>query len=207
MCIYSESVAFTMSAVTQPNRRRRPPKIYILTSDHKVQDHLEGTIHLQRGYLCQEQEGGGERGGRVDFLWVKVRDAKYSSVNTKPKTSLSSRFLYFRFLQVVDSGTVVKLDKHVLNEISDDQAGLLEPITDPELRFRMLSKPHRLARLASLPLGSPVLVRCGQARDLADAELRYRGPLMRGSSAVYFGVQLKVKVLIFSANEVWILTL
>lgn len=70
---YSESL--TMSAVTQQNRRRRPPKIYILTSDHKVQDHLEGTIRLQRGYLCQEQESGGDRGGRGDFLWVKVRYA------------------------------------------------------------------------------------------------------------------------------------
>lgn len=53
--------------------------MYILTSDHKVHDHLEGTIRLQRGYLCQEQEGGGERGGRGDYVWVKVRDAKYSS--------------------------------------------------------------------------------------------------------------------------------
>lgn len=89
---------------------------------------------------------------------------------------------------------MVKLDKHLLNEISADQAGLLEPITDLESRFKLLSKPHRLARLASLPLGSPVLVRCGQSGDLADAELRYRGPLIRGSAAVYFGVQLKVNV-------------
>ncbi|XP_026798865.2 ubiquitin carboxyl-terminal hydrolase CYLD [Pangasianodon hypophthalmus] len=152
-----------MSAVTQQNRRRRPPKMYILTSDHKVQDHLDGTIRLQRGNLCQEQEGGGERGGRGDFLWVKV----------------------------IDNGAMVKLDKHLLSEIAADQAGLLEPITDLELRFKLLSKPHRLARLASLPLGSPVLVRYGQTGELADAELRYRGPLMRGSGAVYFGVQLK----------------
>lgn len=95
---------------------------------------------------------------------------------------------------------MVKLDKHLLSEISVDQAGLLEPITDLELRFTMLSKPHRLAKLASMPLGSPVLVRCGQSGDLADAELRYRGPLMRGSSAVYFGVQLKVNLLTFFFN-------
>lgn len=92
---------------------------------------------------------------------------------------------------------MVKLDKHLLNEISTEQAGLLEPITDLELRFKLLSKPHRLTRLASLPLGTPVLVRCGQSVDLADAELRYRGPLMRGSGAVYFGVQLKVNILTF----------
>lgn len=80
LCVYSEFLAFTMSAVTQQNRRRRPPKMYILTSDHKVQDHLDGTIRLQRGNLCQEQEGGGERGGRGDFLWVKVRNSKCSSL-------------------------------------------------------------------------------------------------------------------------------
>ncbi|KAK3523461.1 hypothetical protein QTP86_033603, partial [Hemibagrus guttatus] len=158
-----ELLAFAMSAVTQQNRRRRTPKMYILTSDHKVQDHLDGTIWLQRGNLCLEQEGGGERGIRGDYVWVKV----------------------------IDNGSMVKLDKHLLTEISADQAGLLEPITDLDLRFKLLSKPHRLTRLSGLPLGSPVLVRCGQSGDLADAELRYRGPLMRGSGAVYFGVQLK----------------
>ncbi|TSY83950.1 Ubiquitin carboxyl-terminal hydrolase CYLD [Bagarius yarrelli] len=152
-----------MSAVTQQNRRRRPSKVYILTSDHKVQDHLDGTIRLQRGNLCLEQEGGGERSGKGDFVWVKV----------------------------IDNSSMVKLDKHLLTEITADQAGLLEPISDLESRFKLLLKPHRLAKLASLPLGSPVLVRCRQSGDLADAELRYRGPLTRGSSAVYFGVQLK----------------
>lgn len=77
--VYSELLAFAMSAVTQQNRRRRPLKMYILSSDHKVQDHLDGTIRLQRGNLCLEQEGGGERGIRGDYVWVKVRDAKYSS--------------------------------------------------------------------------------------------------------------------------------
>ncbi|XP_076846791.1 ubiquitin carboxyl-terminal hydrolase CYLD [Brachyhypopomus gauderio] len=152
-----------MSGVPHQNRRRRAPKMYLLTSDHKVQDHLEGTIRLQKGNLCQEQEGGGERGGRVDYIWVKV----------------------------VDNGSMVKLDKHLLNEVPGDLASLLEPVTDLELRFKLLSRPHRLHRLAALPLGSPVLVRCGQSGELADAELRYRGPLMRGSAAVYFGVQLK----------------
>ncbi|KAK1792684.1 hypothetical protein P4O66_012618 [Electrophorus voltai] len=152
-----------MSGVAHQNRRRRAPKMYLLTSDHKVQDHLEGTIRLQRGNLCQEQEGGGERGGRVDYLWVKV----------------------------IDNGSMVKLDKHLLNEVPADLASLLEPITDLELRFKLLSRPHRLHRLAALPLGSQVLVRCGQSGEFADAELRYRGPLTRGSAAMYFGVQLK----------------
>ncbi|KAI4893596.1 hypothetical protein NFI96_027407 [Prochilodus magdalenae] len=152
-----------MSAVTHQNRRRRPSKMYLVTSDHKVQDHLDGTIRLQRGHLCQEQDGGGERGGRGDYVWVKV----------------------------IDIGSMVKLDKHLLNEVPSDLASLLEPISDLDLRFRLLSKPHRLLRLASLPLGSPVYVRWSQTGEYADAELRYRGPLTRGSAAVFFGVQLK----------------
>lgn len=110
--------------------------------------------------------------------------------------------VFSQTLQVVDNGTMVKVDKHLLNEISADQAGLLEPITDLELRFKLLSKHHRLAKLASLPLGSSVLVRCGPSGDLADAELRYRGPLIRGSNAVYFGVQLKVNIFYLSSMSV-----
>lgn len=203
--VYSELLAFAMSAVTQQNRRRRPLKMYILTSDHKVQDHLDGTIRLQRGNLCLEQEGGGERGIRGDYVWVKVRDAKYSSFinfhrSKNMRKHTCSNPTISNFLQVIDNGSMVKLDKHFLTEISADQVGLLEPITDLDLRFKLLSKPHRLARLFSLPMGSPVLVRCGQSGDLADAELRYRGPLMRGSCAVYFGVQLKVNMLTFPSN-------
>lgn len=198
--MYSEFLAFTMSGVTQQNRRRRPPKMYILTSDHKVLDHLDGTIRLQKGNLCLEQDGGGERGIRGDFLWVKVRDARYSSLINFLRSNNLNELTCFPSLQVIDNGSMVKLDKHLLTEISADQAGLLEPITDLDLRFKLLSKPHRLARLSGLPLGSPVLVRCGQSGDLADAELRYRGPLMRGSGAVYFGVQLKVNVSNIPAN-------
>uniref|UniRef100_A0AAR2KIU1 ubiquitinyl hydrolase 1 n=1 Tax=Pygocentrus nattereri TaxID=42514 RepID=A0AAR2KIU1_PYGNA len=97
----------------------------------------------------------------------------------------------FLLLQVIDNGSMVKLDKHLLNEVPTDLASLLEPITDLDLRFKLLSKPHRLLRLAALPLGSPVLVRWSQTGEFAEAELRYRGPLTRGSAAVYFGVQLK----------------
>ncbi|XP_007230328.3 ubiquitin carboxyl-terminal hydrolase CYLD [Astyanax mexicanus] len=152
-----------MSAVTHQNRRRRPPKMYMVASDHKVQDHLDGTIRLQRGQLCLEQEGGAERGARGDYLWVKV----------------------------IDIGSMVKLDKHLLSEVPAELGGLLEPITELDLRFKLLSKPHRLLRLDALPLGSPVLVRWNLTGEYAEAELRYRGPLTRGSAAVYFGVQLK----------------
>lgn len=48
--------------------------MFMVASDYKVQDHLEGTIRLQRGQLCQQQEGGAHRSGRGDYLWVKVRE-------------------------------------------------------------------------------------------------------------------------------------
>ncbi|XP_031440934.1 ubiquitin carboxyl-terminal hydrolase CYLD isoform X2 [Clupea harengus] len=145
----------------QSSRRRRPPKMFLVASDLKIQDHLDGTIRVLRGYLCQEQETL-ERNGKVEQLWVKV----------------------------LDNGWMVKIERHVLMEIPADQAGLLEPVTEPEARLKLHNKPHRLQRLAVLPLGSPVTVVMSHG-GLAEAELRYRGPLTRGSSAVYFGVQLK----------------
>lgn len=42
-------------------------------------------------------------------------------------------------------------------------------------------------------MGAPLWVQMGQPDELAEAELRYRGPLTRGSGGgVFFGVQLKV---------------
>ncbi|XP_030635595.1 ubiquitin carboxyl-terminal hydrolase CYLD [Chanos chanos] len=151
-----------MSGVSHQSKRRRPPKMYLVAIDHKVQDHLDGPIRLQRGYLCQEQEGAGDR-NRGIHLWVKV----------------------------IDHGFMVKIDKRHLLEVSPDIACLLEPVGDLEARFKLANKPHRLQRLAGLPLGSPVWLYWGQSGELAEAELRYRGPLTRGSSAVFFGVQLK----------------
>lgn len=87
---------------------------------------------------------------------------------------------------------MVKIDKRVLGEVRADVAGLLEPVHNLEERLRLLAKPHRLQRLTSLPLGSEVWVYWNQSREFAEADLRFRGPLTRGSSAVYFGVQLKV---------------
>ncbi|XP_067303734.1 ubiquitin carboxyl-terminal hydrolase CYLD [Pseudorasbora parva] len=154
-----------MSGEAQHGRRRRPSKMYMVASDYKVQDHLEGTIRLQRGQMCVEQEGGGgHRAGRGDYLWVKV----------------------------IDNGSVVKVERQVLSEVSSDLAGLLEPVPELELRMKLLSRPQILQRFAALPLGSEVRVFWNRSQsELAEAELRYRGPLARGSSAVYFGVQLK----------------
>ncbi|KAL1272106.1 hypothetical protein QQF64_031122 [Cirrhinus molitorella] len=139
--------------------------MYMVASDHKVQDHLEGTIRLQRGQLCQQQEGGGgQRSVRGDYLWVKV----------------------------IDNGCVVKVDRQVLNEVPADLAGLLEPVSDLDTRIKLLSRTQFLQRMAALALGSEVRVIWKRSQsELAEAELRYRGPLTRGSSAVYFGVQLK----------------
>ncbi|KAM9836961.1 ubiquitin carboxyl-terminal hydrolase CYLD isoform 2-T2 [Aulostomus maculatus] len=50
--------------------------------------------------------------------------------------------------------------------------------------------PMKLQQLANLTVGTPLWVQIGQADELAEAELKYIGPLTRGSSAVFFGVQL-----------------
>ncbi|KAM3857563.1 ubiquitin carboxyl-terminal hydrolase CYLD-like [Diretmus argenteus] len=149
-----------MSGALELTRRRRPPKMFLILTELRVQDHLEGTIRLQRGNMCQEQDAGRSRG---DQLWVKV----------------------------LDNGIMVKLEKKFLVEVPTDSSGLLEPVSDPESRLKLLSNPGNLQRLAALPLGTPLWVQMGQPDELAEAELRYRGPLTRGSSAVFFGVQLK----------------
>lgn len=56
-----------MSGAHEPNRKRRPPKMFLILTDLKVQDQLDGTIRLQRGFLCQEHDKS-----RGDYLWVKV---------------------------------------------------------------------------------------------------------------------------------------
>lgn len=48
--------------------------------------------------------------------------------------------------------------------------------------------------MASLPVDAPLWVQIGQQDELAEADLKYVGPLTRGSSAVVFGVQLKVNL-------------
>lgn len=54
--------------------------------------------------------------------------------------------------------------------------------------------PGKLQHLATLPSDAPLWVQIGQQDELAEAELKYIGPLTRGSSAVFFGVQLKVNL-------------
>ncbi|XP_061106764.1 ubiquitin carboxyl-terminal hydrolase CYLD [Conger conger] len=151
-----------MSGAADRTRRLQPPKMYMVESEHRVLDQLEGTIRLARGSLCVLQEGGARR-SRGDQLWVKV----------------------------LDLSSVVKLDRQVLLDVPADLASLLEPISDAEARFQLFIRPQQLQRLAALPLGAEVCVKLGQSGELAEAVLRYRGTLASGSSAVYFGVQLK----------------
>ncbi|XP_075884086.1 ubiquitin carboxyl-terminal hydrolase CYLD isoform X2 [Nelusetta ayraudi] len=147
-----------MSGAHEFNRKRQAPKMFVLTTDLKVQDQLDGTIRLQRGFLCQEQDKN-----RGDFSWVKV----------------------------LDKDVMLKLEKKVLFEVSAELSRLLEPVSDPDLRIRLLKRPDRLLHLAELPLDTPLWVQLGKPDELAEAELRYVGPLTRGSNAVLFGVELK----------------
>nr|XP_046236264.1 ubiquitin carboxyl-terminal hydrolase CYLD [Scatophagus argus] len=147
-----------MSGVHESHRKRRPPKMFLISTDLKIQDQLEGTIRLQRGFMCQEQDKS-----RGDSLWVKV----------------------------LDNGKMLKLERRFLHEIPADLSGLLEPVSDPETRIRLLHNPTKLQQLANLPLDALLWVEIGKQDELAEAELKYVGPLTRGSSAVVFGVQLK----------------
>lgn len=58
-----------MSGAHEQSRKRRPPKMFLISTDVKVQDHLEGTIRLLRGFICLEQDSSKSR---ADCLWVKV---------------------------------------------------------------------------------------------------------------------------------------
>lgn len=58
---------YKMSGAHESNRKRRPPKMFLISTDLKVQDQLDGPVRLQRGFMCQEQERI-----RGDCLWVKV---------------------------------------------------------------------------------------------------------------------------------------
>ncbi|KAK9524962.1 hypothetical protein VZT92_017318 [Zoarces viviparus] len=149
-----------MSAAHEQIRKRRPPKMFLISTDMKVQDQLEGTIVLKRGFICQEQDSGKNRG---DSPWVKV----------------------------LDNDLMLKIERKYLLEVPTDLTGLLEPVCDLEARLKLLNNPGKLQHLATLPVDSPLWVQIGSQDELAEADLKYIGPLTRGGSAVFFGVQLK----------------
>ncbi|CAL9694099.1 unnamed protein product [Knipowitschia caucasica] len=93
------------------------------------------------------------------------------------------------WVQVLDVGSSLKLEKRFLLEVTSDLGSLLEPV-DPDQRLKLIDNPAMLTHLATLPEGSPLWVTLGED-DLAEAVLRFIGPVSPNTSAVYFGVQLK----------------
>ncbi|XP_008316335.1 ubiquitin carboxyl-terminal hydrolase CYLD-like isoform X2 [Cynoglossus semilaevis] len=140
-------------------RKRRPPRVFAISTDLRVQDQVEGSIRLLRGFLCQEQDVSRTKG---DWVWVKV----------------------------LDNNVMVKIERKFLLEIQSEHGGLLEAVTDLEARLKLINDQGKLQQLATLAVDSPLWVQIGQKDELAEAELKYIGPLNRGSG-VYFGVQLK----------------
>lgn len=96
----------------------------------------------------------------------------------------------YQWVKVLDINAIIKLEKKFLLEVTSDLGGLLEPV-DPEVRMKLIDNPGMLTHLATLPEGAPLWVQIGQQDELAEALLKYIGPVATGSTAVYFGVQLK----------------
>ncbi|KAJ0006191.1 hypothetical protein NQD34_013464 [Periophthalmus magnuspinnatus] len=95
----------------------------------------------------------------------------------------------YQWVKVLDLRATLKLDRKFLLEVTPDLGGLLEPV-DIEQRLRLLDNPGTLTQLATLPEGTPLWVTMG-SDDLVEAVLKYVGPVSSGSTAVYFGVQLR----------------
>lgn len=58
-----------MSGAYEQDRRRRPPKTFLISADLRVHDAVEGSILLKRGSFCLEQDLAKSR---VDQALVKV---------------------------------------------------------------------------------------------------------------------------------------
>lgn len=54
--------------------------------------------------------------------------------------------LPFVLLQVLDNDIMLKLERKFLHEVPAELSGLLEPVSDPEARLRLLSKDTLLVR-------------------------------------------------------------
>lgn len=96
----------------------------------------------------------------------------------------------YLWVKVLDIKTIIKVERKFLLEVTSDLGGLLEPV-DPEQRMKLIDNPGSLAQLGTLTDGAALWVQMGQQDELAEALLRYIGPLSAGSSAIYFGVELK----------------
>ncbi|XP_061664149.1 ubiquitin carboxyl-terminal hydrolase CYLD isoform X2 [Syngnathoides biaculeatus] len=150
-----------MSAVHDLRRKGRPPKTYLLLTDLNASSFSEGTTLLPRGSMCSE---------------------KQTSRNTAELVNVK--------VAMLEHDISLQLERKLLLEVPMDCVGLLEPV-EPETRLELLDDPEKLLDLAGLPAGTPLWVRLGQADKLAEAELKYVGPLTPGTSSQFFGVQLK----------------
>ncbi|CAL8378559.1 unnamed protein product [Boreogadus saida] len=95
------------------------------------------------------------------------------------------------WVKVLDIGVLVRIDRIHLVDIPHDLSGLLEAVPEAEARLKLFGNPLKLRQLAALPLGAALMVQRSQSDEFMEAELRYRGPLTRGGSAIMFGVELK----------------
>ncbi|XP_033853826.3 ubiquitin carboxyl-terminal hydrolase CYLD [Acipenser ruthenus] len=154
------------------DRSRRPPKMYLVMTEYKANDQLEGAIRILQGSLCQRQEEALEMRPQVVAAQKRNRSEQV-------------------WVKVLDSGHVLKVGKGALTEISEDLASLLQPVSDLQERLALSSNPARLLRLGNLHLGAGLRVQLHQSREKAPGVLRYVGPLPGGSSGVHFGVELQ----------------
>lgn len=54
-------------------------------------------------------------------------------------------FTLFVLLQVLDNGIVLKIERKFLHEIPAEFSGLLEPVSDPEARLKLLSNSNNMS--------------------------------------------------------------
>ncbi|RVE60332.1 hypothetical protein OJAV_G00179860 [Oryzias javanicus] len=87
------------------------------------------------------------------------------------------------WVKVVENDIVLKVDKRYLVEVHPSLAGLLEPVVDLETRVNLMCDPGKLQQMNSLQINTPLWVNVGQQGELAEAELKFVGPLSRGSNA------------------------
>ncbi|MGH0189937.1 UNVERIFIED_CONTAM: hypothetical protein FKN15_038725 [Acipenser sinensis] len=146
--------------------------MYLVMTEYKANDQLEGAIRILQGSLCQRQEEALEMRPQVVAAQKRNRSEQV-------------------WVKVLDSGHVLKVGKGALTEISEDLASLLQPVSDLQERLVLSSHPARLLRLGSLHLGAGLRVQLHQSREKAPGVLRYVGPLPGGSSGVHFGVELQ----------------
>lgn len=74
------------------------------------------------------------------FIWKETMSTRGTRL-WFPDSSLPHMFLSLPLvpLQVLDNDIMLKLERKFLHEVPPELSGLLEPVTDPEARLRLLS--------------------------------------------------------------------